>query len=452
MKLYLGCLLWLRGVSVSLVGARFLFAGHGKFVRDPWSPVHATHDVNSCEDSMGAPSDALGKGDALRDCQASGSPQTNDVVGEPGAPSGASSRGAWPGTSEGAPTEEGGEDADEEERKDGLSLWLHQANRMFGKKPIREHEVAESSRERHKELAMLRGGSPAPPCATPTRGSGGPESSANGSARGSGLGHPVAQTKATPHSCSSSTIASSPASSHSSPLVAARTQGASPTTLSLNPPAKAHLVTFIGSTQTIAVNKREQTVGRSSSSEGNANSESKAAEHEDSREGAACAAHASTKSPATHSSQHPAVQSLLTLAEGLFASPQPHSPDVRAQETVQAEAVDVWEHRVLPEWERARHDPEVLALWRKGLPPRVRRRVWQLAIGNELHITADDFSRCLALAKYVATSDVDASGPDTRRRRPSARCVCVCAHTHIHICARAHMCMCRVALRVRPAV
>jgi hypothetical protein len=66
-----------------------------------------------------------------------------------------------------------------------------------------------------------------------------------------------------------------------------------------------------------------------------------------------------------------------------------------------------------------------LALWRKGLPPRVRRRVWQLAIGNELHITADDFRRCLALANYVAASDVEASGPDTRRRRPSARCVCV---------------------------
>jgi hypothetical protein len=211
------------------------------------------------------------------------------------------------------------------------------------------------------------------------------------------------------------------------------TQGASPMMMSLNPPAKAPLVTFLGSTHTIVISQRQHTgsAGGGRSSDGHSNDDSKAMEREDYpvyRDSMPSATLASAKSPATplsHPASHPAVQSLLTLAEGLFSSPQSNSQEIAAREMVQAEAVDVWEHHVLPKWDTARHDAEVLALWRKGLPPRVRRRVWQLAIGNELHITADDFRRCLALANYVAASDVEASGPDTRRRRPSARCVCV---------------------------
>jgi hypothetical protein len=415
-----------------------LCAGHGKFVRDPWAEVLMPHAANALEDSA-ARSDvqgAGGVGGGLQGGSASGAGRAAGVVGGGEGITKHGSGASCPEKSHGSLSKEGGEGAawldappttvggEQEERVEGggLMLWLHQANRMFGKKPIREHEVTESGRERHKELAMLRGACPAPPYAPPTRGGTGPESPAL---------VPIG--------------ASSPASlrtSRSSPVFPAMTQGASPTLMSLNPPAKAPLVTFLGSTHTIVISQRQHTggAGGGRSSDGHSNDDIKNMEREDYlvyRDIMPSAALASAKSPATplsHPASHPAVQSLLTLAEGLFSSPQSHSQEIAAQEMVQAEAVDVWEHHVLPKWDTARHDAEVLALWRKGLPPRVRRRVWQLAIGNELHITADDFRRCLALANYVAASGVEASGPDTRRRRPSARCVCEC------VCVRAHVC------------
>ena len=413
-----------------------LSAGHGKFVRDPWAEVHMSHAAKSLEESA-ARSDAQGAGGGLPSGSASGAGRAAGVgEGMTKQGSGASCQemshgslskdgeegAAW---LDAAPTTVGGE---QEERVEGLMLWLHQANRMFGKKPIREHEVTESGRERHKELAMLRGACPAPPCAPPTHGGTGPESPAL-----------VQRGAASP---------ASSRSSRSSPVFPAMTQVASPTLMSLNPPAKAPLVTFLGSTHTIIISQRQHTggAGGGMSSDGHSHDDSKNIEREDFlmyRDSMPSAALASAKSPATplsHPASHPAVQSLLTLAEGLFSSPQSHSQEIAAQEMVQAEAVDVWEHHVLPKWDTARHDAEVLALWRKGLPPRVRRRVWQLAIGNELHITADDFRRCLALANYVAASGVEASGPDTRRRRPSARCVCVnvCVRACVHMCVRCH--------------
>ena len=66
----------------------------------------------------------------------------------------------------------------------------------------------------------------------------------------------------------------------------------------------------------------------------------------------------------------------------------------------------------------------------------------QLAIGNELALTRDDYQRCLAMSKFVATSNFQASGPDNRKRRPSGMYVYVqiymyayvymCIYTHLH--------------------
>ena len=63
----------------------------------------------------------------------------------------------------------------------------------------------------------------------------------------------------------------------------------------------------------------------------------------------------------------------------------------------------------------------------------------QLAIGNELALTRDDYQRCLAMSKFVATSKFQASGPDNRKRRPSGMYVCV----QIYVYAYVYMCIYR---------
>lgn len=52
-------------------------------------------------------------------------------------------------------------------------------------------------------------------------------------------------------------------------------------------------------------------------------------------------------------------------------------------------------------------------LWWQGLPPSVRGRVWILAIGNELNITANLYNICLARARdHLQTFDNEADSLD----------------------------------------
>lgn len=48
-----------------------------------------------------------------------------------------------------------------------------------------------------------------------------------------------------------------------------------------------------------------------------------------------------------------------------------------------------WQHEILPQWASMRHTLRVRQLWWNGLPPNVRGKVWQLAIGNDLNLTTD---------------------------------------------------------------
>jgi len=64
-----------------------------------------------------------------------------------------------------------------------------------------------------------------------------------------------------------------------------------------------------------------------------------------------------------------------------------------------AETTQIWEKEILPRWEARRDDKRTVQLWRAGLPPRVRGRVWALAIGDTLGITDDLFEICLGRAR-----------------------------------------------------
>ncbi|XP_056285056.1 TBC1 domain family member 12-like isoform X2 [Pseudoliparis swirei] len=64
------------------------------------------------------------------------------------------------------------------------------------------------------------------------------------------------------------------------------------------------------------------------------------------------------------------------------------------QEEVLSNTSLVWSLHILPHWALMRSSPRAQDLWWGGLPPRVRGRVWSLALGNELNITSCMRSSC----------------------------------------------------------
>eukprot|EP00066_Takifugu_rubripes_P012039 XP_011601305.1 PREDICTED: TBC1 domain family member 12-like isoform X1 [Takifugu rubripes] len=77
-------------------------------------------------------------------------------------------------------------------------------------------------------------------------------------------------------------------------------------------------------------------------------------------------------------------------------------------------AMVIWNTEILPHWDVMKGTRRVRELWWQGLPPSVRGRVWSLAIGNELNITAELYEIFLSRAKekwrsYSETSSVNDS-------------------------------------------
>ncbi|XP_078146905.1 TBC1 domain family member 12-like isoform X2 [Centroberyx gerrardi] len=70
----------------------------------------------------------------------------------------------------------------------------------------------------------------------------------------------------------------------------------------------------------------------------------------------------------------------------------------RQEESI-ATAMLVWNNDILPHWDNMRSSRRARELWWQGLPPNVRGRVWSLAIGNELNITAELYGIFLSRAK-----------------------------------------------------
>nr|XP_057914351.1 TBC1 domain family member 12-like [Doryrhamphus excisus]XP_057914355.1 TBC1 domain family member 12-like [Doryrhamphus excisus] len=80
-------------------------------------------------------------------------------------------------------------------------------------------------------------------------------------------------------------------------------------------------------------------------------------------------------------------------------------------------AMVVWNTQILPHWDTMKGTRRVRELWWQGLPPGIRGRVWSLAIGNELNITAELYDIFLCRAKekwrsYSETSSVNDSESD----------------------------------------
>lgn len=66
----------------------------------------------------------------------------------------------------------------------------------------------------------------------------------------------------------------------------------------------------------------------------------------------------------------------------------------RRQEDKMVAAANSWNKEILPNWETMRQAKKVRDLWWMGLPPNVRGKVWQMAIGNDLNLTHDLYEIC----------------------------------------------------------
>lgn len=58
-------------------------------------------------------------------------------------------------------------------------------------------------------------------------------------------------------------------------------------------------------------------------------------------------------------------------------------------------AIYTWEHDIIPHWKSKQHDKKTLLLWSQGIPPRCRKKIWSLSIGNNLNITKGTFAECV---------------------------------------------------------
>ncbi|KAG7376512.1 hypothetical protein PHYPSEUDO_013229 [Phytophthora pseudosyringae] len=74
-------------------------------------------------------------------------------------------------------------------------------------------------------------------------------------------------------------------------------------------------------------------------------------------------------------------------------------------------AKKLWRTRILRDWEENKDTPLAHSLWRQGIPPSIRARVWPMAIGNKLKVTPEMFKiyrrRAAAYKKDRAAKEKD---------------------------------------------
>ncbi|KAJ5628171.1 hypothetical protein N7490_010399 [Penicillium lividum] len=60
---------------------------------------------------------------------------------------------------------------------------------------------------------------------------------------------------------------------------------------------------------------------------------------------------------------------------------------------------NIWDEFVSPNWDRVLREPRTRELWWRGIPPRNRGAMWKRALGNELSLTDDSFTKALKRAR-----------------------------------------------------
>ncbi|OZJ03304.1 hypothetical protein BZG36_02287 [Bifiguratus adelaidae] len=79
-------------------------------------------------------------------------------------------------------------------------------------------------------------------------------------------------------------------------------------------------------------------------------------------------------------------------------------------------AIYTWENNVLPHWDIKKSDPKTIYLWKDGIPPRCRERVWGLCIGNELKISRETWLVLMSRMRRPSRSSVYYDNSHSTRR------------------------------------
>ncbi|KAG1440641.1 hypothetical protein G6F56_011838 [Rhizopus delemar] len=63
-----------------------------------------------------------------------------------------------------------------------------------------------------------------------------------------------------------------------------------------------------------------------------------------------------------------------------------------------SQAIQLWETDIIPKWNTRIQERKTLLLWDQGVPPRCRRKVWKLKIGNRANVTKETWAESLKRA------------------------------------------------------
>ncbi|KAJ5683013.1 hypothetical protein N7462_006178 [Penicillium macrosclerotiorum] len=76
---------------------------------------------------------------------------------------------------------------------------------------------------------------------------------------------------------------------------------------------------------------------------------------------------------------------------------------------------NIWDDYVSPNWDRVLREPRTRELWWRGIPPRSRGAMWKRAIGNELSLSDESYSKALQRAKDLRLK-TDAEPGENQKR------------------------------------
>jgi hypothetical protein len=52
----------------------------------------------------------------------------------------------------------------------------------------------------------------------------------------------------------------------------------------------------------------------------------------------------------------------------------------------------IWEKEILPDWDHLKTTARTREVWTEGIPSKIRKIIWLVAVGNKIMITKDLFS------------------------------------------------------------
>ncbi|KAL8680445.1 MAG: hypothetical protein Q9186_003343 [Xanthomendoza sp. 1 TL-2023] len=77
----------------------------------------------------------------------------------------------------------------------------------------------------------------------------------------------------------------------------------------------------------------------------------------------------------------------------------------------------IWEEHVLPNWDQAMREPRTRELWWRGISPRSRATVWQKAIGNNLTLSENTYTKALQRANDTEVRIAASRGEEPQKEK-----------------------------------